>query len=371
MAPGWSKLSSEEIRLAKMWFHEDGKEPSEIAALLRRDKSTFTRLLCQELERKKDGRPRALTEAQIDRMVETMEDMIIKANNEYRITVSMVKKECRLKVSEKTILEALHDRDIYFRPCRDKPDLTDQDVCDRKAFGEKYAEKPATFWTQNVQMTIDVKYFKIYTNKAARSRAAREGAWGSFRTKAQGLLAQYVRPSKRLKWNPGARGVHVLAGVGNGRVLLWEYIDGRRWSGAVAAEMYKGPMKTCLERAYPGRTKWTILEDNDPTGFRSKAGMQAKAETGIEVLQIPKRSPQLNMCDYALWKEVEKRMRAQEKRFAPSFRESRRAFLKRLRRTALRLPSSFISSSLKNMKLRCQRLVAAEGGHIEEGGHHC
>ncbi len=39
------KLSDEEIRLAKLWFDEDDMEPSEIAALLRRDKSTMTRLL--------------------------------------------------------------------------------------------------------------------------------------------------------------------------------------------------------------------------------------------------------------------------------------------------------------------------------------
>jgi len=157
------------------------------------------------------------------------------------------------------------------------------------------------------------------------------------------------------------------AGVGHGKVLLCEYIDGRRWSGAVAAEMYEGPVKECLERAYPGLSKCTILEDTDPTGFRSKASMTAKVEVGIKVLQIPKRSPQFNISDYALWKAVEKRMRAQEKGFAPSFRESLVAFLKRLRRTATRLPSSFINNSLKNMNVRCQRLVAARGGHIEEG----
>ena len=104
--------------------------------------------------------------------------------------------------------------------------------------------------------------------------------------------------------------------------------------------------------------------------FRSKAGLRAKEEAGLKVFQIPKRSPQLNMCDYALWKEVDKRMRSQEKRFLPSFRESRVAFLKRLRRTAMRLPAAFINSSLKNMKVRCQRLAAAKGGHFEEGGHH-
>ena len=73
------------------------------------------------------------------------------------------------------------------------------------------------------------------------------------------------------------------------------------------------------------------------------------------------------MCDYALWKDVENRMRRQEKHFAPDIRECRTCFLKRLRRTAMRLPSSFINASSMNMKVRCQRLVAAQGGHFEEG----
>ena len=135
------------------------------------------------------------------------------------------------------------------------------------------------------------------------------------------MLQQYVRPSKRLRWNPGARGVHLLAGIGDGKVLLWEYIDGRAWSGQVAAEMYKGPIKQALEKAYTGRRSWTLLEDNDPTGSRSSAGISAKTESKIKVFEIPKRSPQLNVCDYALWKEIEKRMRVQEKRFAPTYRE--------------------------------------------------
>ena len=112
-----------------------------------------------------------------------------------------------------------------------------------------------------------------------------------------------------------------------------------------------------------------VVEDNDPTGCRSKAGTKAKDEAVLKVLRIPKRSPQFNLCDYALWKEAEKRIRAQEKRFPPTFRESCSAFLKRLRRTALRLLCSFINSNLKNMGIRCQRLAATKGGHFEEGGH--
>jgi hypothetical protein len=96
--------------------------------------------------------------------------------------------------------------------------------------------------------------------------------------------------------------------------------------------------------------------------------MAAKKNISVKQLEIPKRSPQLNVCDYALWDQINRRMRNQEKRFRPDYRESRKCFLARLRRTALRLPASFINKSILNMKVRCQRLLAAEGGHIEEGG---
>ena len=41
----YKKLSSEEMRLARMWYTEDGMSADEIAGLLRRDRSTMTRLL--------------------------------------------------------------------------------------------------------------------------------------------------------------------------------------------------------------------------------------------------------------------------------------------------------------------------------------
>ena len=44
----YKKLSTEEIRLAKMWYDEDGMGPSEIAELLRRDMSSMTRPLVMQ-----------------------------------------------------------------------------------------------------------------------------------------------------------------------------------------------------------------------------------------------------------------------------------------------------------------------------------
>ena len=203
-------------------------------------------------------------------------------------------------------------------------------------------------------MTIYAKHYRVYLDKEARSRAANEGTWGVFRRKGQGLDASYVRPSKRLKWNPGARGVHVLVGMCKGKVLVWRYLDSKKevmWGGRTAAECYRGPMQKAMEKHYPTRSRWNILEDNDPTGFRSRAGLAAKTDVGVTTCTIPKRSPQLNVCDYAVWPEVERRMRRQEQKFSPGKRASPADFMERLRRTALRLPAR----------------LAAKGGHIGEG----
>ena len=110
-----------------------------------------------------------------------------------------------------------------------------------------------------------------------------------------------------------------------------------------------------------------MLEDNDPSGFQSGAGVAAK-KMGINTFAIPKRSPALNVCDDWLWSAVTRRMRQLEKRYPHTKRETRSAFLAWLRRAALSLPQSEVTAAIGDMKRRCARLAASDGGHIEEGG---
>ena len=49
----YRKLAGDETRLAGMWYLENGMGPSEVAGRLRRDKSTLTRVLVTNKERKK------------------------------------------------------------------------------------------------------------------------------------------------------------------------------------------------------------------------------------------------------------------------------------------------------------------------------
>ena len=353
------------LRLAQMWYKEDGKQPSEIAALLHRNKSTITRRLVKKLPLKKQGRKKLLSESQVLALKKKLDQMVKKADKKYEVTVGMLKKATRTKASVTTIQEALHKKGVYFRPFREKPDLTQDDVKDRRAFAKQCQSKSAAWWNSYVHLHIDVKHFRVYLNGKARVHAAREGARGVYREKSQGLGTPYTKPPGKLKYNTGARGVKVLAGVGGGRVLVWEYIDGRNWNGAVAAEMYSGPVATALRRAYPQKRRFRLLEDNDPAGFKSKKGLAAKSEAGLDVFAIPKRSPELNVCDFALWAEVSRRMRKQESKWPRNKKESRKGYLKRLRRTALNLPTAFIVKSVGSMKRRCEALRKAKGKSIE------
>ena len=68
--------------------------------------------------------------------------------------------------------------------------------------------------------------------------------------------------------------------------------------------------------------------------------------------------------------EVNNKMRRQEQKFPKSKRETRNAYIARLRRATVSLPRSVVRRSIGNMKWRCEKIFQAKGGHIEEGGRH-
>ena len=122
---------------------------------------------------------------------------------------------------------------------------------------------------------------------------------------------------------------------------------------------------TALQREYPHRRRFTILEDNDPTGFTSKAGVKAKEDSNLDVFEIPKHSPQLNVLDYYLWSAMNKRKRATGKNYRADKKEKRPAFLRRLTRTAKSIPHEDILEAQRSIQVRCARLVDAKEDQIE------
>ena len=116
--------------------------------------------MLKRVARKSQGRKPALADAAVDRLQAKLEAMIQKADSKYAVTVASLKRSSRTKASERTILNALHKRGIYFRRLREKPILTADDVSDRKIFGDTFGHKTPNWWTTAIHLTIDFKHFK-------------------------------------------------------------------------------------------------------------------------------------------------------------------------------------------------------------------
>lgn len=106
---------------------------------------------------------------------------------------------------------------------------------------------------------------------------------------------------------------------------------------------------------------FTVIEDNDPTGYKSRRGIEAKRKLRIQTENLPPRSPDLNVLDYSLWHKINVEMRAQEKSFRKSKRETTEEFKTRLRRVALSLPEAEVKKAVGSMVRRCATISAAAG----------
>jgi hypothetical protein len=147
--------------------------------------------------------------------------------------------------------------------------------------------------------------------------------------------------------------------------LMWHRVEGQ-WNAEAASNMYSDVLAPALRAANPGKRKFLVLEDNDPSGYKSKRAIDMKASTNIKVLEIPRRSPDLNPLDYGFWAEVNARMRRQERKFAAGHRETLTVFATRLRRTAMSMPGKYLQALTRSMKRRCMALKEAKGRDFEE-----
>jgi len=359
-----------EVDMVRRLHTEEKMCPKDISRAMNRDVSVIYRrlkLLKAMKSKRRPGRPNTITEKQADKLEQTLKDMIKKADTQEEVTVGMVKRRCRVKACDKTVLNKFHARGIWFRRLRSKPVLTKDDIKDRNEFSKDYKDQPKPWWLSHIDVHIDNKAWPVCLNGKARAFQAQRSTRGVYRKKGEGLDQGYVKLSKGAQ-NPhsGQKSVVISCGVGPSGVMFWEEVK-NTWGGEAAKSLYDVIGKK-LRKKFPRRRKFRILEDNDPVGYKSSLGVAAKKAQKLEVFPIPKRSPDLNVLDYAIWTEVGKRMRQQEKDWPASKRETRDEYLKRLRKTAMNLPKDFVRKSIGDMRRRCQRLFVKKGGLFEEGG---
>ena len=211
-----SSLSSDETRLARGWYAQDGLRPAKIAQRLGRDKSTISRLLKRGGSYAQRGRKAAISPLKAGKLVTKVKELVNKADGQGEVTIAMLKRSSRCSASTKTIAKALHDNGVFFRRLTQKPTLTEQDIKDRATFARKFKDKSCAWWRKHIQLHIDVKHFSIFLDCKGRRHVAQVGCRGAYRALGEKFSPGTVKPNVNMKYNSGVRGVKVLAGVGNG-----------------------------------------------------------------------------------------------------------------------------------------------------------
>ena len=350
-------------------LHTEGYGVKKIAAMLRRSTDTVSKHVFKKNTKRvvqSKGRPKVITETVFKRMQKVYQKLL-KESHPYEVTVAMLKGRLGLACSEKTISRAFWDHGIHFKPLYEKPALGRDDIAARLVWATANQHRSPAQWNRYVHAVIDNKVFPVYASGKFRTMAARRRVRGAYRGRARNLSDGYVKPKATLKQNTGCKSVMVACALGAGKVLMWHVVQGQ-WNGKAAAAMYKGPLQRSLKRAYPEhKGAWRVLEDNDPSGYKSNLGKAAKVDSGITPMSLPTRSPDLNPLDFSFWAAVNRKMREDERGWPVSKRESRSSFITRLRKTAQGMPKEYVDKIIGAMAGRCRQIVAAKGGHIAEG----
>ena len=307
----------------------------------------------------KRGRQKKLSPAQSDRMFKKRSELIAQADGERYVTVEEITRRARVpSVHVSTAGRYLAQHDVKWRRMREKPPRTGAHEECRKEVCRKWRQKPSTFWTEAVDLIIDAKKFSVPGSLAAAKRLRQQKVRGVMRTREEGLRRGFTKPNiVKHKFNPGGS-VHILGGICGDKVVLWEEIVGK-WCGDKAAEMYSGPIKKVLQRRRPGKRSWLIMEDNDPAGFKSSKGKQAKGANRMTTVNQPPYSPDLNPLDFSIWAAIDKKALSGHKA-----RESIADYKARLRRTALNMPRAEVRMAVEGIKKRAHAIFEAGGGNI-------
>jgi len=307
------------------------------------------------------GRPKVLSNAQVKRLIRKKNHLQRKHKTGIEITLGLIKGTARVRASESTVSRRFKEKKVRWRKCREKPVRTKETKAARVEHCKRWSGLPHDYFTKTVDMTIDNHTMQVPTTPVARAYLNSQKTRGTHRTPKEGLLPQHTKPSKSAKHRRSTGGkVSVLAGVIGHKVVVWDYLKGP-WSGAAAAKLYKGVIKTALNKHRPGKARHKVMEDNDPTGYKSGAARAAKREAKIDEVNLPKYSMDLNPWDYSLFKDIDDRV-AQG---APKGRETIAGFKKRARLVALRTPEAVVRKAFENMKPRIKAVVKAKGGNIE------
>ena len=308
------------------------------------------------------GRKKKLSKANVRRVNTVRKTLIKKANGEKEVAWEQILKVAKVpKVTPTTAKANLQDAgfDVARRNPRFKPMRTADHEEERVEICTKWARRPAEYWTDSVDMVIDNKSWGLPLNKTGKRYSKMRRVRWHLRTPSEGTKKGFTKPHpKTQRVNTGGK-VSVLAGIVNCRIKVWHYLPAKRWNADEAVKAYEGPIAAALKKSHGPKRSYVLMEDNDPSGYKSKKAIEAKKKLKIKPMTYPRHSPDLNPLDFYVWAEIGRRMNKKDVK-----NETAADYKARLRRTALALPESALRKALRHIKQRSALVVKEDGGDI-------
>ena len=145
-------LQQREVAIIRSMRQKLNLPVSKIALAVDRNKSTMYKALRKTWKAAKRGRPSAVSMADTNQLLRTLKKMQEKAQAKREITLAMLKRQSKCKVSCHCIRRALRQRGIRFRKMRSKPIFTEADQRARFIFAQKNRMKSQAWWVSQVHM---------------------------------------------------------------------------------------------------------------------------------------------------------------------------------------------------------------------------
>ncbi len=366
-------LNVDERALAKL-MHEQKYSVGKVAAKLRADRelrgggtgptvSAVSRLLSGVTHRydkqKPKGRKRKTTKKQDRALISTLRRVRSRTAGEVPVRVVQHKSGLDGTVGERTVRRRFNEAGYFSLAPRRKPEQTPEDCAKREVFARLYRAVSKRKWRDDWAY-CDCKRYAAYTSKKGREYTRAQAVRRVWRKKTEGTAKGCHKPGFKHRRGTGKVSRVYFALIARGKVQTFHWVKGRM-SKKVWAKILKKVVKPKMDEL--GLTK--LLRDGDPTSFGTKYCRKIEEKLGLEVTQLPPRSPDLNPCDFSLWAAIRKIMRAYEDLYLGEETEKEEDFWTRLETSALGLSSAVVYKMCGSMHGRVSELTRNGGAWLK------
>ena len=251
----------------------------------------------------KQGRPKKLSAADQKKLVETLEDMQEKHGSKRMVTADDVTDEWKKRhptkpISVWTVKRVLKEDGLSFRRPTEKILLTPEQAKERLDWcRQNTGTDPHAF-----DAVIDCTSLKVPRNRSHFSKLQSQAIKGVWRRKGEAELPCAVVHKRSLATNMGLSNLYLSVVLpASGKVFYVKY-EGK-WNAKKCTEVY-GKLAKLLQQHVGKKREYRVLQDNDPSGFKTNLAEEFARENSMVMPPVPKYSPDLVVCDFYLHKVV-------------------------------------------------------------------